>query len=70
MPEGKHGGDNNHAHAVAIGVLAKPTAKLDPAAANHEFVKRKSPTPRPKARAGFGPPLGSASRARTAHKKE
>ena len=30
--------------------------------------KRNRPAPRSKARAGFGPPLGSASRARMAHK--
>jgi len=47
--------------AVAIGLLAKPTAYLR---RRGQFRKNKSAAARPKARVGFAAPLGSASRAR------
>jgi hypothetical protein len=57
--------------AVAIVVFAKPTAQLErrghrrrpPALAALDKVKMKSAAARPKARPGFGAPLGAASRA-------
>ena len=51
-----------------IGDLRNAVSKLPAIATSTPYLTGNRPAPRSKARAGSGPPLGSASRARIAHK--